>query len=243
LRGRSDAADGVVILTVDSFITTYLLRPHAARVMNAKRTPFLVTGGEAFLSNYKFGDVTKPGWIEDVLLARENGKTIFYKKLKNGSAVRLNEEDTKAAAHQAKQLARVGGYTYSLGRAWARLLLEREPRLAAALARRFPQILVDEAQDVGSFEGEILDMLMSAGSIVSLIGDFHQSIYGFNFATGAYLRDFRSRQGVLQRPLTENRRSLPSIVNAANLLATTNAKATLNKPLISTLRRTDALLA
>lgn len=121
-------------------------------------------------------------------------------------------------------LGKVGGYTYALGRAWALRRLEAEPKLAKALARRFPQILVDEAQDVGSFEGAILDLLIGAGSTVSLIGDFHQSIYGFNFATGAYLRAFAGRPGVLDRPLTQNRRSVPSIVHVSNALASTSSK-------------------
>ncbi|MGK9617081.1 UvrD-helicase domain-containing protein, partial [Salmonella enterica subsp. enterica] len=88
------------------------------------------------------------------------------------------------------------------GRAWALALLRKEPRLTSALARKFPQILVDEAQDIGSLEGEILDLLMAAGAVVSLIGDVHQSIYGFNFATGAYLRDYATRPGVLSHSLT-----------------------------------------
>lgn len=65
--------------------------------------------------------------------------------------------------------------------------------------------------------------LSAAGSTISLVGDFHQSIYSFNFATGEYLRKFASRAGVLGLPLTQNRRSVKSIVSAANLLAGTES--------------------
>lgn len=223
-RGRDGASDRVVIQTMDSFITTFLLRPHGARVMNASRTPFLVLGGEPFLANYKFGEHRNPIGLDELALDRVGGKTVFYRRHKNGGSSKLDEETTKAARLKAGALAKVGGYTYALGRAWALVLLKNEPRLTTALARRFPQILVDEAQDIGSFEGEILDLLSAAGSVVSLIGDFHQSIYGFNFANGAYLREFSSRPGVLNLPLTQNRRSIPSIVTVANALACTSSK-------------------
>lgn len=119
--------------------------------------------------------------------------------------------------------AATGAYTYGAGRIWALVLLKNEPRIAKALALRFPHILVDEAQDIGPFEGALLDGLSAAGNTISLVGDFHQSIYSFNFATGEYLRNFTSRADVLKLPLTQNRRSVESIVKAANLLAGTDS--------------------
>lgn len=225
LRGIDGDSDRVVIQTVDSFITAFLLRPHGSRVMRCARTPFLVFGGEPFLSNYRFGTEGKNQiGLEDLALSRQGGKTVFYRRHKGGGVSPLDEAHTKLARENINKLAKIGGYTYATGRAWARSLLNQEPRLATALARRFPQILVDEAQDIGSFEAEILDILSAAGSTVSLVGDFHQSIYGFNFATGDYLRDFARRAGVLNLPLTENRRSMPCIVSAANALAGTASK-------------------
>lgn len=187
--------------------------------MGCDRTPFLVLGGEPFLSNYRFGtDIKNQVGVEELALRREGNTTVFYRRLKNGGASELDLSHVDLARKSLAKLAKVGGYTYAAGRAYARLLLEGEPRLTAALARRFPQILVDEAQDVGSFEGEILDLLSAAGSTISLVGDFHQSIYGFNFATGEYLRTFSKRCEVVKLPLTENRRSMPCIVSAANAL-------------------------
>lgn len=224
LRGGDSASDRVVIQTVDSFIATFLLRPHGARAMRASRTPFLVLGGEPFLSNYKFGDQKNPIRVEEIILDRESGKTVFYRKRKKNYAERLDDATTATARSKIIELAKVGGYTYALGRAWALKTLQNEPKLMAALARRFPQILVDEAQDIGSFEGEVLDLLSTAGSVVTLIGDFNQSIYGFNFATGAYLREFSGRSGIQSLPLTQNRRSLECIVSVANALAKTDSK-------------------
>lgn len=224
LRGVDGDSDRVVIQTVDSFITTFVLRPHGSRVMDCERTPFLVLGGEPFLSSYRFGtEAKKLIGLDELSLSRQGGQTVFYRRYKSGGVSPLDAANTKLARASIKKLAKTGGYTYATGRAWARVLLSQEPRLAAALARRFPQIVIDEAQDIGSFESEILDILSGAGSTISLVGDFHQSIYGFNFATGDYLRAFAKRVGVLSLPLTENRRSMPCIVSAANSLAGTTS--------------------
>jgi superfamily I DNA/RNA helicase len=87
LTGRADDGDRVVIQTVDSFITTYLLRPHGARVMKCSRTPFLVLGSEPFLVNYRVGHGKDSFGIADVLLDRSSGKTMFYRKLKTGGTL------------------------------------------------------------------------------------------------------------------------------------------------------------
>ncbi|SFQ41081.1 UvrD-helicase domain-containing protein [Variovorax sp. 770b2] len=224
LRGTRVADAKVIIQTVDSFLTTYILRPHCARVMKANRAPFLCIGDEPFLNAYKVGIGKETMSVADILLNRVNGKTILYRKLGRGDPVKLSSAMRGLAVSKLKAFAATGGYTHTHGRAWARLLLEKEPAIARALALRFPQILVDEAQDVGTFEGEILDLLIAAGSTVSLIGDFHQSIYGFNFASGDYLRSFAERPEVRELPLTQNRRSLPAIVSVANALALTKSK-------------------
>lgn len=220
LRGRDGNCDGVVIQTVDSFITSYILRPHGARAMGCVRAPYLVLGGEQFLAAYRFGtDPKNRIGIDELALDLEDGKAAVHRRFKNGGSKRLDQASTKLAIEQILKLGKSGGYTYAAGRVWARRLLKIEPRIAVALSRRFPHILVDEAQDIGRYEGALLDMLSAQGSTISLVGDFNQSIYGFNFATGEYLRSFADRDDVLELPLTQNRRSLECIVKAANSLA------------------------
>lgn len=222
LQGTTVNDSKVAIQTVDSFITNYILKPHGARVMESRRMPFLCLGDEPFLSAYKIGEGKDTMGVADILLNRVGGKTRFYRKIGQSDPIALTPAMSKLALQKLKEFAATGGYTHIHGRAWARLLLLREPDIAKALALRFPQILVDEAQDIGPFEGEILDLLINSGSNVTLIGDFHQSIYGFNFATGDYLRNFNERDEVVSFELTQNRRSLPAIVTVANALARTS---------------------
>jgi superfamily I DNA/RNA helicase len=224
LQGSTANDNQVVIQTVDSFITNYILKPHGARVMKAERMPFLCLGDEPFLSAYKFGDKEYTTGVANILLNWENGRTILYRKIGQSAPAIIEDAMRKVALEKLRAFAATGAYTHSHGRAWSRLILSREPDIAKALALRFPQILVDEAQDIGTYEGEILNLLIQAGSCVSLIGDYHQSIYGFNFATGDYLRSFSKRASVASLPLTQNRRSLPAIIEVANALARTESK-------------------
>lgn len=191
--------------------------------MNCTRTPYLVLGTEPFLYNFRFGDPRNPIGLSELAFDLENGDVVVHRKFKNGGTQRLDEALTKAAKQKVAALATKGAYTYGSGRIWALVLLKSEPRITKALALRFPHILVDEAQDIGPFEGVLLDRLSAAGSTISLVGDFHQSIYSFNFATGEYLRKFSNRADVLGLPLTQNRRSVESIVKAANSLAGTDS--------------------
>jgi superfamily I DNA/RNA helicase len=223
LRGRDVDSDRVAIQTVDSFLTTFILRPHGYRVMKCPRTPYLVLGTEPFLSSFRFGDKENPIGLDELAFDLEDGKVVVHRAFKHGGTQRLDAPLANAAKQKVVALAAKGAYTYGAGRVWALVLLRNEPRISKILACRFPHILVDEAQDIGPFEGALLDRLSAAGSTISLVGDFHQSIYSFNFATGEYLRKFSSRADVLGLPLTQNRRSVESIVRAANLLAGTDS--------------------
>jgi len=140
LTGRSGDDDRVVFHTVDSFIATYMLRPHGARVMNCSRTPFVVLGGEPFLATYSIGSGKDGFGLDRVLLDRKpDGKIEYYQKFRGGGKKALDAETSMLVRKQAVHLGRVGGYTYGFGRAWALGLLRKEPRLAAAIARRFPR--------------------------------------------------------------------------------------------------------
>ena len=97
-------------------------------------------------------------------------------------------------------------------------ILREKPFVLRALSRRYPHILVDEAQDIGPEHQAILDLLIDAGSQVSLIGDPNQAIFDFARADGSFLRSYGARSSVSARTLSVNYRSLPGIVGVANRL-------------------------
>lgn len=202
----------VDIDTLDGFITTNVIRPHGHRTMKSSRAAFLVTGNETFLENFKFPTASFPQAVKALNLAFLNGKEVF--------SYMFNDQvylvDAFIARNLIEKLGRTGAYTHDLGRYWAYRTLKEQPKLLAAMSRRYPHIVIDEAQDIGSVHEAILELLIGAGSCVTLIGDPNQGIYKFAGADGKFLTEYHQRAGVQQHSLKKNFRSAPSIVDLAN---------------------------
>ncbi len=219
----SGAAHRIRIETLDSFLTTNILRPHACRTMACKKTPYLITGRETFLKNkdFFFWAVPSSGVafqvpaddIENVVVNLVGGAPTFHYRFKR-SLLPLNNGPLVA-----KRLAAVGAYTHGLGQYWAYQTLVTQPAILRALARRYPHIIIDEAQDVVSVHQALLDLLATAGVQISLVGDPQQAIYEFAGADGCFLKSYAGRPGVLSHVLTKNYRSVPPILAAANALS------------------------
>jgi ATP-dependent helicase/nuclease subunit A len=102
----------------------------------------------------------------------------------------------------------------------ARLLAAR-PDVRHRLRARIDQLLVDELQDTDRLQTEIVGLLGLEGTAeerpgLFLVGDPKQSIYGWRNADLAAYDDFVARveaAGGLVRPLVENFRSVPAILD------------------------------
>ncbi len=128
----------------------------------------------------------------------------------------LNHSYASTIVHR---LGKSGAYTHNLGRYWCYRTLRDQPAILRALARRYPHVLIDEAQDIGMLHQAILEQLINAGVQVSLIGDPNQGIYEFAGANGRFLSQYGSRTGVNGLKLTRNYRSVPPILELANRLS------------------------
>ncbi|MFS2036992.1 UvrD-helicase domain-containing protein [Polaromonas sp. CT11-55] len=206
----------VHICTMDSFITNNILLPHAAQVMDCACRPFLVHGRERFLENpaYSVFDGKRPVAITSVDL-RTTGPGLWEFINSDSKQVLPKPNAVKAV----KALAKVGAYTHALGRFWVMVTLRKQARLCDILATRYPHILIDEAQDIGSLHGASLELLQKSGSVLAVVGDSNQAIYEFADADGSFLKGFALPAGGRQLPLTENRRSVSQIIAVANRIA------------------------
>jgi len=210
----------IEISTMDSFLDTNILRPHAYRAMKCERMPFLVTGNEPFLENknLKFWHKSSAGktfplaFNEIVVDLRDGEATSQFQQ--HGKIIPV---DNGIATIEA--LGKRGAYTHNVGRYWCYRILTEEPRFLHALAHRYPHVLIDEAQDTGTIHQAILELLAKAGSQISLIGDPHQGIYEFAGADGKFLIGYGKRHDVKPFGLTCNYRSVPAILTLANRLS------------------------
>lgn len=108
--------------------------------------------------------------------------------------------------------------------AWKRLL-DEFPDAAAALARSFDHVLVDEYQDTNSLQGDLVDGMARGKRNVTVVGDDAQAIYSFRGASFANILGFPERYPDSKTfRLTLNYRSTPEILTLANASIACNAR-------------------
>lgn len=208
--------DRVDIDTLDAFITSNVLRPHAHRTMGAEQTAYFVSGSEPFLAGFTFMTQQRfPLSITAMRVGFRNGDFHFFYNV-HGQSVDLN---SATALGLIARFGRTGAYTHDLGRYWCHRVLREQPALLRALVHRYPHVLIDESQDIGPCHQAILDLLADAGMEISLIGDPNQGIYEFSGADGRFLTEYGNRAGVASFSLTKNYRSVPAILAVANQLS------------------------
>lgn len=205
----------VEIDTLDGFFTRNVLHPHAYRTMEANRAAFLVLGSEPFLKAFQFTPKTYPMSILNMRVGYREDQIFFY-YYENGKVEELNFDYAKKIV---SSLGRSAAYTHELGRYWCYRTLKEQPAILRAFVRRYPYIVIDEAQDISTLHQAILELLINAGAKISLIGDPNQGIYEFNGADGKFLDQFEMLPNVEKFELTRNYRSVPLIVSLANKLA------------------------
>ena len=145
--GQQGLSSRVLICTVDAFVTSHILSPHAASAMQCVRRPYLVNGHEPFLKGFTFFNGKFNEEIRYLSAVLNGTNWSFFNTAMRGNAVPVN--DYTAVAAIAK-LGKTGAYTHDLGRYWAINALVDRPSLLKILAQRYPYVLVDEAQDIGS---------------------------------------------------------------------------------------------
>lgn len=116
---------------------------------------------------------------------------------------------------QAKRRARVLDFTDLEVHALRAL---RAPQVQSYYAQRWKAFLVDEFQDTNPVQGELLEFL-TQGTILSIVGDAKQSIYGFRRADVAVFGAWRERiiaAGGTEVVLDTSFRTHQTLVQAVN---------------------------
>lgn len=212
----------VCIETIDSFITTNILRPHSFRIMGCKSSPFLISGKESFLQNKGFQYwYTNP--LNKILPVKNENINNVTVKLKGNDVEFYYRENSKEYPITngfgiTKKLGKIGAYTHELGKYWVLKTLSQNEKLLSAIIKRFPIIIVDEAQDIDVLHSLILKLLYKAGCNLILIGDPNQAIFEFSGADGKFLTSFGEKIKN-SYSLSTNYRSIPNIVLTANLIS------------------------
>ena len=130
----------------------------------------------------------------------------------SGRARNLDDKDFREVMRQASALLRGDG-----------LPPEEADEFRERLLRGFRWILVDEYQDIGPDQYDLISALAgrTLGDVndkLSLlaVGDDDQNIYTFNGSSVEFIRRFEADYGVTSFFLTDNYRSTDNIISAAN---------------------------
>lgn len=202
--------------TVHKFLLRYVVHPFA-HLLGAERGP----------------SVREEGWPA-VRINNDNAQRITldaFRRRPNGDLVVSSQPRTVSgtpdeiiASVRDEVLRRKGeifrrwGILSADDAMWIALALIRDnPTIAAAVARRFDEVLVDEAQDTSELQLACLGLLYKTGNLESLVlvGDLEQSIYSFQGASAEGCQQLAGECGLSTLTLSENHRSSQLICNVA----------------------------
>jgi ATP-dependent exoDNAse (exonuclease V) beta subunit len=147
------------------------------------------------------------GWIGACAAQRAYGDYVLLRELLASFAIRYAESKKARSALDFEDLELL-----------ACRLLEENETLRERYRDRFVHLLVDEFQDTNRLQIRLLRLLAGDDGRLFTVGDEFQSIYGFRHADVDVFREFRAAAAEHDRvrPLTENFRSRPEILETLN---------------------------
>ena len=215
--GRRDLlADPNYVGTFDSFVERYILVPFGHLLTGTDKRPRLFPG-------------PRPGdWNNMQLKVWRDGKggqkfpipaweVIPYPdgtKLRFKASPTFGNQPVGAANKPVHKLLSLGYYTHAQRVFWACILLFKRPHIADLLARRFREIIVDEAQDTNSWLLILLNRLRDKGAKITLIGDPDQCIFEFSMADATSLFNLKTKWSIPEKPLSQSFRCNDQIAAA-----------------------------
>lgn len=221
--------------TIDSFINTYIFLPYAHLVMKCDCRPEIV-GTEfnkwydydASKRNYDRTKIIDPNYFVDKVSFNLKGEPIPLATAKefNFSWSQMRNKDGQYRK-DVKDIIETKYIHFARGKAnqadanyFAFRILNEYPAIAKNIVRRFPILIIDEAQDTTELQMAIIDIFSQhKAESIMLIGDPDQAIFEWNTANPHLFMEKYHSPDWHSLNLLENRRSSESICRLANRLS------------------------
>jgi DNA helicase-2/ATP-dependent DNA helicase PcrA len=200
--------------TIHSFLITYVLSAFAPLALGATGPPRIIAEDyQRPPTKQVFYDRRKPPVSPWDFEYTATGDVVYkpsgYTRLSAAVQASLQSaiKDAKAA------LAKRGFVSQTDGLYYAMRLLEDHPELAAAVAARFDELIVDEVQDSSPIQLRCVELLCASGQLRSLVlcGDLNQAIYSFTGADPVACEAFVAARNLETLTLNENFRTAQAI--------------------------------
>lgn len=201
--------------TVHTLLLRYVVYPFA-QLLGARQGPEIRVGDWPTLMVH---NDHKQRVALDAFRMSPTGELVLPNKPISGSGTTEQIIQSVGATVKARKRAFFKAGILSMDDAmWVALrVLRAQPTLTTAIASRFDEILIDEAQDTSELQLASLAELRKSRALASLvlIGDLEQSIFSFQGASAAGCRALAEEHGLREIHLAENHRCSQKICNAA----------------------------
>ena len=205
--------------TLHSFLLRYVLYPFGHLVTGSQGSPRLISDDAAWpdITFNNDNRVRLPLWRfrfrPDGSLCVRSVPPRFKHKPEDAAAIgQADALRLKANYARASGLVSFDDAMY-----WSMRVLLDHPDLAAAVAGRFDELLVDEAQDTSELQLACLQALCATDRLgsLTLIGDLEQSICSYTGASRSGCEQLAEQRGLQPVELRENHRSSQRICDVA----------------------------
>ena len=204
--GRRDLlSDPNYVGTFDSFVERYILAPFGHFLTGSDQRPKLFLGPRPS----DWNNTQLRVWVDGKggqkipIRAWEVIPYLDATELRFSTATIFGNVPVAAARKAVYKLLSLGYYTHAQRIFWACALLDR-PHIADLLARRFREIIVDEAQDTNAWLLILLNLLREKGAKITLIGDPDQCIFEFSMADATSLFNLKTKWSIPEKPLSQS---------------------------------------
>lgn len=206
--------------TLHRFLLEYVLYPFGHLVTRSDVSPRLIQDEADFWPTIMLaGDPRKRLKVTQFQMTRQGSTEVrSVPPTLPLTPAQANAQGGRDALKQKLSLAAHGYVSSSDAMYWALRVLESHPHLARAVAGRFDEIIVDEAQDTTDVQLECLRLLLATGSLQSLVlvGDTDQAIATYAGASTDGCVALARSTGLAELQLRENYRSSQLICNMAS---------------------------
>lgn len=200
--------------TLDSFINNYIFLPFGHLEMGCNCRPKLV--------GKPFNNWVAPFYAQQQFTEITHNLNDEWDKVP-GSKLPSNWKSNQYLITEKQKLLGLGYANRADAHYYALKVLQNHENILKLLVKRFPYIILDEAQDTSEIQMKILDTLIEKGlSNLILVGDPEQAIYEWNDANPMLFEDKYQKWRQNSISLTENFRCSSSICEFISKFSHTN---------------------
>lgn len=205
---RELLSDPNYVGTFDSFVERFIITPFGRLITGSVKRPKLFIaprpgdwGNKKLKAWTEVGHGKKrpvPAW-EIFPFPDESGKFSFRASSSFGGKTLDFQWN-----NPVNEFFKLGFYTHAQRVYLACRILFDRPHIAECLSRRFPEIVVDEAQDTNIWLLILLNFLRKKGTKITLVGDPDQCIYEFSMADATSLPALKEKWAIPEKPLSQS---------------------------------------